>query len=250
MSDGSRIAIVTGSSSGLGAATAEILLREGWTVVGVSRRPADFGSPTYRHVQADLADLEGLGATLDREIAPLLNARAWTRIGLVNNAALAGELRTIEEMNSADAAKAYAVNVLAPLVLMGFVARHAPADAALRVVNVSTGAAVHPLPGGSDYGGSKAALRLVSMTFAAELGSPKRPGGARRDFSVLSYAPGVVDTAMQASLRSQASPWSEMFADFHKKGMLVPADGPAQEMADFLGGDAPAPFLERRFGVR
>jgi len=248
MSSSNRIAIVTGTSSGIGAATAEILLREGWTVVGISRRNVEFTSAGYRHLQVDLADLDELSSTLDSEVAPLLENGDWKRIGLVNNAALAGELRTIEEIDPAGATAAYTVNVIAPLVLMGFVTRHAGPGAALRIVNVSTGAAIHPLPGASDYGGSKAALRLVSMTLASELGSEKRAGGPRGDFSVLSYAPGVVDTAMQVSLRSQSSPWSELFAGFHRKGLLVPASGPATEMVGFLSGEAGAPFIERRFG--
>ena len=248
MSLDDRIAIVTGTSSGLGAAITEMLLNDGWTVVGMSRRVAGFATQNYRHIQIDLADIDALGRLLDRDVVPLLGNGAWKRVGLVNNAALAGELRMIEEMDPAGTATAYAVNLIAPVLLMGFAARHAGANAALRVVNVSTGAAVHPLPGGSDYGGSKAALRLVSMTFASELGSEKRPGGPRRDFSVLSYAPGVVDTAMQESLRNQDSPWSGLFVEFHEKGMLIPASGPAREMADFLAGPATAPFLERRFG--
>lgn len=250
MADQNRLAIVTGTSSGLGAATAGILLEEGWTVVGMSRRKADFGSPDYRHLQVDLGDSALLGEIAGKELTPLLKDGRWRRVGLVNNAAVVGELGLIGEINPASAVLAYAVNVISPVFLMGVVARDTPDGCPLRIINVSTGAAVHPLPGVSEYGGSKAALRLVSMTFASELASEKRPGGRKRDFSVLSYAPGVVDTAMQGTLRSTESPWTEIFADFHRKGMLVPPEGPAREMADFLASESAEPFLERRFGVK
>ena len=58
MSNADSVAVITGTSSGLGAAIAAALLQEGWTVVGLSRRPVDFGNPHYRHIQADLGNLE------------------------------------------------------------------------------------------------------------------------------------------------------------------------------------------------
>ena len=48
-----RFAIVTGTSSGLGAAIAQALLAEHWTVIGMSRRMPAFSAPGYRHVVID-----------------------------------------------------------------------------------------------------------------------------------------------------------------------------------------------------
>jgi len=146
-------------------------------------------------------------------------------------------------------ASVFAVNAIAPIFLCGFVARTAPNATPLRIVNVSTGAAVQPIPGIGDYGSSKAALRLASMTLAAELASGERPGGIRPDTAILSYAPGVVDTAMQVSARADR-PWNRLFVDFHAQGKLVPAAAPAREVVEFLSGNSDKPFVERRFGER
>lgn len=54
----SRLALVTGTSSGVGAALAQALLERGWTVVGLARRAADFDHPQYRHIALHLGAFE------------------------------------------------------------------------------------------------------------------------------------------------------------------------------------------------
>jgi NAD(P)-dependent dehydrogenase (short-subunit alcohol dehydrogenase family) len=247
MSSNDLLAIVTGTSSGLGAAIARILLAQDWTVVGLSRRRPDLASPGYRHIEIDLGDLPRLREIPESELAPIVAAPKWRRIGLVNNAGAIGSMRALEQADPLQVASVFAVNLIAPIFLTGLVIRTAPPPSPLRIVNVSTGAAVQAIPGIGDYGSSKAALRLASMTFAAELASSERPGGARPHTSILSYAPGVVDTSMQESARTDR-PWNRLFVDFHAQGKLVPADAPAREVVEFLSGDGNEPFLERRFG--
>jgi NAD(P)-dependent dehydrogenase (short-subunit alcohol dehydrogenase family) len=248
MPSNERLAIVTGTSSGIGAAVAQLLLARGWTVVGLSRRTADFPAAGYRHVIVDLADSAQLGAVAERVLAPIVARTAWSRIGLVNNAGAIGAMHALDSIDPAQLASVFAVNAIAPVMLMGFVVRAAPATP-LRIVNVSTGAAVQPIPGIGDYGASKAALRLASMTFAAELASAERPGGARHDVRILSYAPGVVDTPMQQAARAPDRAWNGLFVDFHAQGKLVPATAPAGEIVDFLAADGGEAFVERRFAA-
>lgn len=248
MTPDDRLAVVTGTSSGLGAAIATTLLQAGWSVAGLSRRVANFGSPRYRHIQADLSDMERLREVADREISPLLTGRSWERIGLVNNAASGGRLRSVEEADPSDLMLDFGLNTIAPILLMGTVVRDAPPATPLRIVNISTGAATRPVPGWVDYGSSKAALRHAGMILAAELTSEHRPGGPRKNVSILSYEPGVVDTPMQDRLRGLGGPWNQMFVDFRDKGLLQAPEGPAQEVMSFLAGDSALPFAERRFG--
>jgi NAD(P)-dependent dehydrogenase (short-subunit alcohol dehydrogenase family) len=247
MSQSDCIALVTGTSSGIGRVVADLLLRAGWTVIGVSRRKVELGHPLYRHIQLDLADLQNLQEIAERDLAPRLKDERWQRIALVNNAALIGSMQPMEEAEPPRLAEVFAVNTVAPMFLMGFVVRVAPRAAVLRIVNVSTGAAVNAFPGLSDYGCSKAALRLAGMTLAAELESDKHPGGPRKNAAVLSYAPGIVDTAMQYTARSHAGPWNDAFVDFHEQGLLQPPEKPSREIVDFLAGAAEG-FSEHRFG--
>lgn len=243
-----RLAIVTGASSGIGAATAEALLDAGWTVVGLSRSGGDFDASRYHDLRVDLADLEALTGLAEAELAPILESGAWERVGLVNNAATAGTLRLMEEIGPADLVRSFAVNVVAPIWLMGFVVRTAPVEAALRIVNLESGAAYRAFPAMADYCASKAALDMAGRVLAAELASEARPGGPRPDAAVLSYSPGVVDTPMQAEARAAEGPWNRPFLEFRASGMLVPPEAPAAEIVEFLSGDFAERFVLRRFG--
>lgn len=248
MSECDRLALVTGTSSGIGASVAGTLLDHGWTVLGLSRRQAGFDSPRYRHVEADLADVTRLRELAHARLASALGEPRWRRVGLVNNAAAGGAMCPVEDLDPEELSRTFAVNAVAPIVLMGIVIRHVAAGIPLRIVNVSSGAAVRGFPGMADYCGSKAALRLAGMAVAAELVSADRPGGSRSNAAVLSYAPGVVDTPMQEAARSPGRPWNQLFVDMHAQGQLVSPGAPAAEIVQFLARDDDGPFAERRLG--
>jgi len=63
-----RLALVTGTSSGIGAAVARQLLEHGWQVVGVARRTPKFPGANYQHLALDLADLSGAAAEIERQM--------------------------------------------------------------------------------------------------------------------------------------------------------------------------------------
>jgi benzil reductase ((S)-benzoin forming) len=146
----------------------------------------------------------------------------------------------------------YAVNSAAPIWLMGFFESRTRPDAALRIVNISSGAAVRPFPGFAGYGSSKAALRMAGMVLAAESESPGRRAQRRGDLAILSFEPGVVDTEMQMTARSKSPeefPWVDTFRAFVTQGVLVQPAAVAAEIAQFLEADGQQRFTERRFGA-
>ena len=249
MPAGDRLALVTGTSSGIGAAVASLLLEAGWTVVGFSRRSPSETHERYRHVAIDLGDLGALKTRAKAAISPIAREGHWSRIGLVNNAAGTGTMTPLENVEPEGFSHLLALNVVAPVFLMGLVVRAAPASTPIRIVNVSTGAAVQAFPGIGEYGSSKAALRLASMTFAAEMTSSERPGGPRRDVAVLSYQPGIVDTPMQVTARAPRA-HNRMFVEFYAQGRLVPPEAPAREIVEFLDAAHTESFFELRYGAR
>ncbi|HMF94438.1 MAG TPA: SDR family NAD(P)-dependent oxidoreductase [Vicinamibacterales bacterium] len=246
---GDRLALVTGTTRGIGAAVAARLIDRGWNVVGIARHGGAIEHARYRHVRFDLADTAALAETIERELGSMVSDAHWRRIGLVNNAAMSGELGPVEAIDPVDLLQLSAVNWIAPVWLTGFLIRRADAAAAVRIVNVSSGAAVQAFAGLSAYCSSKAALRMAGMVIAKELDSSLRRTPAPRDTSILSYEPGIVDTDMQTAARTRplpANPWGVLFRDFAATGSLVAPAAPAAEIVTFLESDGQPGFVEQR----
>jgi len=246
-----KLAIVTGTTSGVGAAVAAALLDRGWTVLGVARRESPISHDRYEHLRLDLTDLSSLATKFEAEVAGMLRDGAWARVGLVNNAASPELLLPIERMKATDLSTLFSVNAAAPMWCMGFVSHHAPKDVALRVVNVSSAAGVRGFPGLGAYGSAKAALRMAGMVLAAEWESTVPHAPTRGNAAIMNYQPGAVDTPMQEIARSKSArefPWVGMFTSMRDRGVLVEPEGPAAEIADFLDADNVPAFSEKRFG--
>jgi benzil reductase ((S)-benzoin forming) len=246
-----KLALVTGTSSGIGAAVAARLLEREWTVIGMARRAAAIDNPRYRHLAVDIGNPVALERAMDEQVIPELRDGEWARVGLVNNAATSGPLGPVAALHAGELLYLFAVNVAAPLSLMGAVSFHCDAKIPLRIVNVSSRAAVHPFPGLAAYGSSKAALRMAGMVLAAEWESPAAHATVRNDAAVLSYEPGIVDTPMQTAARTSSEeqyPWVGLFRGFAEQGRLVPPTLPAADIVAFLESDNQPGFTESRLG--
>ena len=246
---GPSLAVVTGTSSGIGLAVAQELLQRGWSIVGISRRPAPITHANYTQMCLDLGDTATLLAAVDEQVGTRVSDPAVSRLGLVNNAALVGLLGTVEHMDPNELLRVYAVNVVAPAALMGWMLRRRHGAAAMRIVDVSTGAAVRALPGMAAYASSKAALRMLGMVLGTELELPQPDGSPRRDVSLLSFEPGMVDTAMQTDVRTrdpEVLPIVGWFKAAEQEGKLVSPALPARAIADYLESDGQPSFREER----
>lgn len=246
-----KLCVVTGTSSGIGRAVAEALLAREWKVVGVARREAPIRHPAYRHLRLDLGDVAALEDHFERRFAEARPLAGLDRVGLVNNAAVVDPVGPASRLPAAGLARAFAVNAVAPLWLMGWALRSFRGPK-LRIVNVSSGAAHRAYAGWSAYCTTKAALRMAGQVVGAE--SEAFPPGAATpaDLAVVSYEPGVVDTAMQAAVRSvgrEDFPQVQRFLDLHAQGKLVRPEGPAAEIARLLERDDLPVFSEARFGA-
>jgi NAD(P)-dependent dehydrogenase (short-subunit alcohol dehydrogenase family) len=249
--NGTKLALVTGTSSGIGAAVATQLLATGWDVVGVARRPARLTEARYHHVQLDLADPKALVTRIPAALDGRLGADSVRRVALVNNAATAGSAGPLDRLELEPLLEVYALNLAAPIWLMGYCKRAVRPGVPVRIVNVSSGAAVNPFPGLGAYGSGKAGLRMAGMIYAAELDSPPAGAAAAPDISILSYEPGVVETEMQVAARATPEtvfPWVGIFHQFKEQGLLVPPEMPAREITAYLERDGHPRFSERRFG--
>src|SRR5215208_71444 len=161
------LAIVTGTSAGIGGSVARLLLEHGWTVIGIARRPAVIDHDRYHHLALDLRRFDTVEDGLRQRAIPLLRQRP-ARVALVNNAASPDLLGAIERTSAAALLDVLAVNTVAPISLIALLSRECDPVTPLRIVNVSSGAAVSAFPGLAAYSSSKAALRTAGMVIAAE----------------------------------------------------------------------------------
>lgn len=249
----SKFALVTGTSSGIGDAVARLLLDTGWHVLGVGRRDAAIGNANYEHCAVDLGDTSRMMRALEPRLAQLLAGAGWARVGLVNNAAHAGLLGPIDQLDVGEFPAVLATNVIAPVWLMKrFLERTARATP-LRIVNVSTAAAVRGFAGLGGYGASKAALRMAGMALAAELQDAQARGAEHRDIAILSFEPGTVDTPMQENARTSSRetlPSVDLFKRFAAEGRLIPPSAPASDIVAFLESEGEPVFGERRHSAQ
>ena len=201
------VALVTGSTSGIGEAIARRLAHEGYAVVLHSRSSAETGRALASalghaaYVQADLAQ-DADRTRLVREAAAL-----WGRLDiLVNNAGIS---RAIPYADLATATSSvwhelHDINVVAPFRL---VAEAEPLlrEAARRgrpgcVVNISSHAGIRPKGASIPYAASKAALNHVTRLLALSLAP---------DVRVNAVAPGLVDTPLTADWTAAQELWRE-----------------------------------------
>ncbi len=223
-----KTALVTGSTSGIGRATAIALAARGAHVLIVGRNE--------QRVKDVVADIEDCGGTATFRLTTLVDLDSAQDLAgwaiqdgdghvdiLVNNAGVAllgpSELATEAEFDDT-----FSLNVKVPFFL---VATLAPAMAERgwgAIVNVSTMVASFGQPGMAMYGASRAALELLTKAWAAEYG----PRGVR----VNAVAPGPPRT-----------PMNERFGDMADQiAALAPAgrQGEPEELAAaivFLASD-------------
>jgi NAD(P)-dependent dehydrogenase (short-subunit alcohol dehydrogenase family) len=223
-----RYAVVTGVSSGLGEAIAANLLARRFEVVGVGRAAAArLAAGSFRLVVADLADVAQLPGTLD-DLFGELATRRMSSITVINNAATAAPVGTVGDLDAGVVAASLAVNLVAPvMVANAFVRTFRAVGIDRRLVNVSSGAAVRPIPGSGPYNVAKAGLEMLTSVVAAE----------QSGISAIAIRPGILDTPMQSFLRSQSEerlPAVGLFRGFHDDRRLVPPDVTAAKIVERL----------------
>jgi benzil reductase ((S)-benzoin forming) len=225
-----KVAIVTGVSRGLGESLAAALLARGFAVTGVGRTSAErLAGEHYRFVRCDLGDVAALEPTLAPVFGEIAAARPRS-VCLINNAAVAGPVGALGTLDVPALAESLAVNLVAPLALANLFCRAFSNGAVPSlVINVSSGAAQSPLGGSGPYSIAKAGLEMLTRQIAAEQNAPA--------FRAISVRPGIIDTGMQAYMRSlprEKYANVEMFREFHASGQLVPPDVVAAKIVDRL----------------
>ena len=192
MESAGAVALITGSTSGIGEATARRLSADGMTVVLHSRSSKDAGVALAAelggsYLQADLENEDEAAGLVPRVLAE--HGRLDV---LVNNAGISWPVphADLEALTAADWRRLMDVNLIAPWLLCTAALpalRKSSRPGGGAIVNVTSHAGVRPKGSSIAYAASKAALNHVTRMLAAALGP---------DVRVNAVAPGLVDTAM------------------------------------------------------
>lgn len=182
------VAVVTGASSGIGAATARLLAGDGWHVVLGARR--------VDRIEALADELHGTAMRLDvtdpASVAAFVDATPECRL-LVNNAGGALGVEPVAEAVDEKWQAMFETNVLGLMRMTRGLLPCLVASGDGHVVNVTSIAAIQGYPGGSGYNAAKFGAHGVTQALRHELlGQPVRvteilPGMVETEFSVVRF---------------------------------------------------------------
>ena len=233
-----RLTIVTGASRGLGAALADALLGPGQHLICLARSPLPELAQRAKDrgcaldlLRADLADPAAAASVLENHLSHIAG-KSIVEARLINNAGTVAPVGPAHKLPAAEIATSVAVNLAAPIALTAAFLRTTHAWAADRkILNISSGAAHTPYPGWSVYCATKAGLDQFSRCVALEQQALAR--GAR----IVSLAPGLIDTDMQAVIRAVPAedfPAQPRFLALKASGQLASPASAAQLIIAYM----------------
>ena len=236
-------ALVTGGNRGIGLATVRALAENGAEVHFTARSAAniaaaqrDLGETKATGHLANMTDHDAMATLLDQGFDIL-----------VNNAAIIGPIGCILDVSAEDWATNIDINLTSAFHATQRALGHMVAKGGGTIINISSGAAHRPQEGWSAYCAGKAGLAMLTRSIHMEYGD--------QGIRVFGFAPGVVDTDMQGSIRASGiNPVSKL-----PRTSLAPPEEPARAIAwlctpvaDALAGqelDVRAPDLRSAAGL-
>ena len=184
-----KVAVVTGASRGIGAATAERLARDGAAVVVNYSKSQRQASEVVARIEKEGGQAVVVKADVskDAEVRALFEeaVRAFGRVDILVNNAGGGVFMPLEQADSAHIESQFGLNVAGSVFAAREAAARFPKEGG-RIVNVSSIAANQTMVGGGLYSASKAAVEALTRVWAAELGP--------RGITVNAVAPGPIET--------------------------------------------------------
>lgn len=190
-----KLALVTGASRGIGAATADTLAAEGAHVVLTARTAADLEAVEERiHAAGGAATIAPMDLTESDSIARLAQAIAgrWQALDvLVLNAAMLGTLGPVAQIDGKEFNKLLTLNVLAQQALIAAFDPLLRQSEAGRVIAVSSSVGESSRAYWGAYAASKAALESLATAYAQEVGNVTA-------IKVAIVNPGATATVMRA----------------------------------------------------
>lgn len=195
-----QILLVTGGSRGIGAATALLAARAGWSVAVNYTSNAGAAQEVVRQIQAQGGKAMAVQADVAQEQQVLamfeqVDARLGRLTGLVNNAGVVDIASRVEDMSVARLKRMFDINVIGAIVCAREAVRRMSTGrggSGGSIVNVSSAAARLGAPGQYvDYAAAKGAIDTFTIGLAKEV--------AAEGIRVNAVRPGLIETEIHAS---------------------------------------------------
>ena len=224
-----QLFIITGASRGLGLALMERALKEKHLVISLSRTN-NLTHPSHFHISQNLSILKGLESKLTKVMSKI-DVKKLKAIHLINNAAAIEPIGEIQDFELSEIEKHIALNFTTPIALSRWlISTFKKKNCPITITNISSGAALHPIINWSLYCSTKSGLKMFTDCLNEDF-------QARKNFRALSFAPGVMDTEMQATIRKQSKhnfKNVERFKEMKQKKQLLSPDKVASGLYELL----------------
>lgn len=182
----SKVALITGTSKGIGLSLAKILLKNNFTVYGYSRSNK-LKNPNFYFNKINLSEIH----KLKNIFFPKLEFA--DDIFLINNAGDIGEINKYGNKNLNNIIDEININLSAPTILSNrFIKEYDSLKSRLTILNISSGAALRPIESWGTYCQSKAGLDMLTKIINEE----------NDKVEAYSIYPGIVNTEMQEKIRN------------------------------------------------
>jgi NADP-dependent 3-hydroxy acid dehydrogenase YdfG len=227
--------LITGCSSGIGAATAQRLVANGWDVWASARRPetlADLAAAGCRTVALDVTDEASMTGAVDAVLAGSGRIDA-----LVNNAGYS-QSGALESLDVDDVRRQFETNVFGLLRLTQLVLPTMREQRSGRIVNIGSMGGKLTFPGGGAYHATKYAVEALSDALRFEVSG--------FGIKVVLIEPGLITTNFEAAVAAGMPTGEGPYAAFNAQVQSATSEAYGGPMARFGGPpEAVAKVIEK-----